>query len=210
MGDGDDSEDEEMAKSTPGPGSYNTFDSCFGKAAAFKPHYQQVFGSNVARFKEKPIGSHLGPGEYKLPGRGRRFSPLQMAGSAAFRSKPRGSIVDLTNFDLPGPGEYSNDLINNAMTFKLASNANTNAKQAFGGYQKRFEKADTLPPGPGQYIQSEVEVCAKHAPGKKVVSVDARSPKHTVLASTCNKTGPQLEFASYRSITDRDLNNIIG
>jgi hypothetical protein len=47
----------------------------------------QLFGSNVQRFTEKPIGTELGPGQYKPKEAGLKYnSVLKVAGSAAFKS----------------------------------------------------------------------------------------------------------------------------
>jgi hypothetical protein len=58
-------EDEEEKLITPGPGGYlKPFHAnLFGQSPIIHKHPQN-FGSIVGRFREKPIGSSLGPGEY--------------------------------------------------------------------------------------------------------------------------------------------------
>lgn len=87
MGDSSD-EENEMArrKQSPGPGAYQTMTSDFN----VKPPRSssiQVFGSTVSRFNEKPIGTNLGPGQYKAKqvGKGHN-SALAVAGSAPFKA----------------------------------------------------------------------------------------------------------------------------
>jgi hypothetical protein len=65
---------------------------------------------------------------------------------------------------MPGPGEYSSET-------PLFTSLKGSLKQSFGINAKRFDKSDTLPPGPGQYIKAEVEVGVKHKPGKKSLKV---------------------------------------
>lgn len=65
---------------------------------------------------------------------------------------------------MPGPGEYTSQNF-------LFKNLKGSQKQLFGVSSKRFDKSDTLPPGPGQYIKAEVEVGVKHKPGKKSLKV---------------------------------------
>lgn len=50
-------------RTTPGPGEYTTERSSFNYSP--KPLNYQFFGSNVERFRNKPIGTELGPGQYK-------------------------------------------------------------------------------------------------------------------------------------------------
>jgi hypothetical protein len=48
---------------------------------------------------------------------------------------------------MPGPGEYSSET-------PLFTSLKGSLKQSFGINAKRFDKSDTLPPGPGQYIKA--------------------------------------------------------
>lgn len=97
----------------------------------------------------------------------------------------------------------------NALGYKLNLKKNSNGKQSFGVIQKRFDKSDTLPPGPGQYMKAEIEVGAKHKPGEKSLRV-GEGPQHTVVASCCNKEGKAQVLASYKSTTERKLDIVIG
>ena len=65
--DDDDSDDEmQYRKQIPGPGDYQTLTSSFNRQpVAARPKSIQLFGSTVTRFGEKPVGTSLGPGEYK-------------------------------------------------------------------------------------------------------------------------------------------------
>lgn len=68
-----------------------------------------VFGSTVQRFNEKPIGTRLGPGQYKprLVGKSHN-SALAVAGSAAFKAKTRPDMIDTEkSYIMPAPGDYS-------------------------------------------------------------------------------------------------------
>ena len=62
----EENEDEEEQRGTisPGPGHYQTSDNSFRRRE--RPISFQFFGSNVKRFEEKPVGTHLGPGQYKV------------------------------------------------------------------------------------------------------------------------------------------------
>lgn len=51
----------------------------------------------------------------------------------------------------PGPGEYKTDRIDNMLGHKLNHKVNSVNKKGFGFNSIRFEKDDTLPPGPGTY-----------------------------------------------------------
>ena len=93
----DSDEEEELAKQkiSPGPGAYQTMTSSFGVQKEKRQSSIQVFGSTVSRFIEKPIGSNLGPGQYKPRSVGKNFnSALAVAGSAAFKSQKRPDIVN--------------------------------------------------------------------------------------------------------------------
>lgn len=91
-----------------------------------RPGSLQLFGSNVSRFNEKPIGSSLGPGQYKVPNRIgiKNNSAVAKIGSAAFRSPERPEPIQMQNFELPGPGEYSNEEMNNPLGAKLKAKQN--------------------------------------------------------------------------------------
>lgn len=115
----------------------------------------------------------------------------------------------MINFDLPGPGEYTNEAMHNALSAKLKEKNNFHGKQAFGVNRKRFDKSDTLPPGPGQYLKADVEVGVMHKPGEKTMKTD-EGPKHFVVSSACNINGIKGELASYKSTTARELNIVIG
>ena len=103
---------------------------------------------------------------------------------------------------MPGPGEYTSQNF-------LFKNLKGSQKQLFGVSSKRFDKSDTLPPGPGQYIKAEVEVGVKHKPGKKSLKV-IEGPQHLVIPSVVNKPGLQGEQASFRSQTQREIVNLLG
>lgn len=197
--------DEDESYVSPGPGSYRTEISDF-REKKIRTTSLQLFGSNVSRFKEKPLGTSLGPGQYRVhPRIGiKNNSVIASAGSAAFKSPSRPDFISMINFDLPGPGEYANEMMQNALTAKLREKKNVNGKQSFGVNQKRFDKSDTLPPGPGQYLKAEVEVGAMHKPGQKTMKVD-EGPKHFVVSSACNINGIKGELASYKSATVREL-----
>jgi hypothetical protein len=131
LGEADDSDEEEkQRKISPGPGSYMTRDSSFYSTRA-KPTSLQLFGSNVARFTEKPIGCNLGPGQYRLPNKHAMMnnSVIRMAGSAAFKTKERPDMISPFYFDMPGPGEYTNESMRNPLTVKLQKKKNDNGKQ---------------------------------------------------------------------------------
>ena len=73
-----------------------------------RTHSLGVFGSTVQRFTEKPIGTRLGPGQYKprLVGRSHN-SALAVAGSAAFKAQLRPGMIDAEkSFNMPAPGDY--------------------------------------------------------------------------------------------------------
>jgi len=111
------SDDEEDKKSSPGPGHYITQQQLSTFKARARPQSLQFFGSNVKRFNEKPLGTDLGPGQYKA---GRKIggsnTAIQLAGTAAFKSLARiPGGVDSSSYDRPGPGEYLNDHVTNAM-----------------------------------------------------------------------------------------------
>ena len=86
----DDEDEEEYFKSSPGPGDYMTELSTF-RVKRGRPGSLQLFGSNVSRFNEKPVGTHLGPGQYKVQSRIgiKNNSAIAKIGSAAFRSPER-------------------------------------------------------------------------------------------------------------------------
>ena len=109
---GDDSEDEgEMTRrrTSPGPGAYQTLSSSFMGRETVRPSSIQVFGSTVSRFTQKPIGTKLGPGQYRPRVAGKKFnSALAVAGSAAFKVKSRPGIIDeAKSYEKPAPGEYN-------------------------------------------------------------------------------------------------------
>ena len=102
-------------RTSPGPGSYQTMRSTFNitqnnySPTGGRPNSISVFGSTVGRFMDKPIGTALGPGQYKprLVGKSHN-SALAVAGSAAFKSKKRPEMIDaLKSYESPAPGEYS-------------------------------------------------------------------------------------------------------
>ena len=76
---------------------------------------------------------------------------LKHAGSASFKAQPRvGGIESGVSYDLPGPGEYLNDNVIKAIGVTAGRKSSAGKDlQSFGVKTKRFEKADTLPPGPG-------------------------------------------------------------
>jgi hypothetical protein len=82
---GDDFED---GKISPGPGTYRTEVSSFRvkqkrglSLQLFGTNEKPiVFGSNVNRFTEKPIGTQLGPGQYKTNVKLKNNSALLRAG----------------------------------------------------------------------------------------------------------------------------------
>jgi len=86
---------------------------------------------------------------------GRRGPGLLAKGqSAAFKAMERRGVF-AGAADKPGPGDYLNDRVlvtlgHNADRLKN-SIGNRKKLAGFGVNKKRFEKDDTLPPGPGQY-----------------------------------------------------------
>jgi hypothetical protein len=84
---------------------------------------------------------------------GRRGPGLLAKGkSAAFKSIERNNIFR-TGADLPGPGDYLNDRVlvtlGHGAEKRKNSIANRKKLAGFGVNKKRFDKDDTLPPGPG-------------------------------------------------------------
>ena len=65
----------------------------------------------MKRFNDKPLGTDLGPGQYKAGRKiGQSNTAIQLAGSAAFKSLARiPGGIDSSSYDRPGPGEYLND-----------------------------------------------------------------------------------------------------
>ena len=111
------SEDEgemDRRKTSPGPGDYHAMRSTFNvqqenPLTGGRPNSISVFGSTVNRFMDKPIGTALGPGQYKprIVGKSNN-SALAVAGSAAFKSKKRPDMIDaIKSYERPAPGEYS-------------------------------------------------------------------------------------------------------
>lgn len=92
----DEEDEEDFIKNSPGPGSYMTELSSFRNNRR-KPGSLQLFGSNVSRFNEKPLGSHLGPGQYKINHKVgiKNNSAIAKAGSAAFRSVERPDMISM-------------------------------------------------------------------------------------------------------------------
>lgn len=92
----DDEDEDEYLKPSPGPGDYMTETSTF-RTKRVRPGSLQLFGSNVSRFNEKPIGTHLGPGQYKVPNRIgiKNNSAIAKIGSAAFRSPERPEPIQM-------------------------------------------------------------------------------------------------------------------
>lgn len=175
-------EQDEDSNSSPGPGSYRAEVSSF-KVNKVRPNSLQIFGSNSSRFLNLTKGNVLGPGQYKQSnGIGLKYnSAIQMAGQAAFRSPTRPEPISAQHFEIPGPGEYTSQT-------SLFLNVKGSQKQALGGVSKRFDRSDTLAPGPGQYIKAEVEVGVKHKPGKKTLKI-LEGPQHLVIPSVVNKPG---------------------
>ena len=83
-------------------------------ATKIRPNSIATFGSTVTRFNEKPLGSVLGPGQYKPRVVGKSHnSALAVAGSAAFKSGKRPEIINAAKtFDMPAPGEYTKQQLN--------------------------------------------------------------------------------------------------
>lgn len=103
-------------RTSPGPGDYQTMRSTFNSQAqnsspmnGGRPNSISVFGSTVTRFMDKPIGTSLGPGQYRPRIAGKSHnSALAVAGSAAFKSTVRPDMIDaLKSYERPAPGEYS-------------------------------------------------------------------------------------------------------
>ena len=77
---------------------------------------------------------------------------LTAAGSSCFKSQSRTNEINSHNsYDTPGPGDYLNDNVIKAIGVTAGRKASTGKEQSFGVKTKRFQKADTLPPGPGMY-----------------------------------------------------------
>ena len=109
---------------------------------------------------------------------------LKVAGSASFKAQPRvGGIESGVSYDLPGPGEYLNDNVIRAIGVTAGRKSSTGKDlQSFGVKTKRFDKSDTLPPGPGQYR----------------------------LPDSCQIKNPKNDIASYKSTTEKGHGNSIG
>ena len=105
----DEPESEEEGKISPGPGHYQTPNSTFKTRS--RPQSLQYFGSNVKRFNDKPVGSELGPGQYK-PKPLNKSMAQKVGASSAFKAQPRNSGISASlGYDSPGPGEYLNDSV---------------------------------------------------------------------------------------------------
>ena len=67
---------------------------------------------------DKPIGTQLGPGQYKPRLAGKKFnSALAVAGSAAFKTKTRPGMIDeAKNYEKPAPGAYHKQQLNKTFT----------------------------------------------------------------------------------------------
>ena len=76
---------------------------------------------------------------------------------------------------MPGPGDYLNDNVIKAIGVTAGKKALAGKEQAFGVKRKRFEKSDTLPPGPGHY----------------------KAP------DSCQIKNPKNDIASYKSATEK-------
>ena len=128
VGDNESEDENEMQRrrTSPGPGSYQTMRSTFNlqpqnNASPInggRPNSISIFGSTVNRFMDKPVGTSLGPGQYKPRIAGKSHnSALAVAGSAAFKSKQRPDMIDaLKSYERPAPGEYSKQQLNNTFT----------------------------------------------------------------------------------------------
>lgn len=117
-------------------------------------------------------------------------------------------MVKASHFYFPGPGEYL-DGAKNSLSQSISQKRNAHSNNSFGANQKRFDKDDTLPPGPGTYMQSELEVGVKHKPGKRSLKTKD-GPKHTVIKSSVNSIGLKGENGCFKSTTKRELDHLIG
>lgn len=137
---------------SPGPGSYASPKSMFRGAP--RPHSLQMFGSNVKRFIESPIGTALGPGQYKPKEvtQAKYNSALKNAGQASFRSPLRRTVIGSQDGDQPAPGEYTSEQLQATIAQSVRNRVVSHDKSPmFSVKEKRFGKDDTLAPGPGSY-----------------------------------------------------------
>ena len=63
----------------------------------------------MGRFRDKPIGCNLGPGQYKPRTVGlSNNSALAVAGSAPFKTLKRPDMINrAASYEKPGPGDYN-------------------------------------------------------------------------------------------------------
>jgi len=179
----EESEEEGSRENSPGPGAYQTEDSAF--KTRNRPNSLQLFGSSVKRFVDSQIDSGLGPGQYRARNQiGTKFnSVLRVAGSATFKSPKRHDMANSLSFDMPGPGDYTGEQVRQTIAKRIKEKKiNAISTMQFAVKAKRFDKDETISPGPAAYK----------------------------LPDSCQVRNPQIKLASYSSGTERDLNFIVG
>lgn len=134
-----------------------------------------------------PNDSGLGPGQYNTrnPRNVLKYnSVLRAAGSAAFKSQKRKEQIDVAHaLDMPGPGNYTGEQIRQTIAKRITERkVNKDEMMQFAVKAKRFDKDETISPGPAAYK----------------------------LPDACQVRNPATKLASYQSATERDLKFIVG
>jgi len=152
--------------------------SLIGQQPILHKHPQQ-FGQVVGRFRDRPLGCELGPGEYLSQNKqALAYEKYLPQLSFNFRSQRRTDTTILKHLlPNPGPQEYTA----NQAESKIAAKKEEGEKRPFGVNAGRFGSDETPVPGAGTYK----------------------------LPDSCQVKDGKYQLASYRSKVEKGLDSVL-